>query len=388
MKLKFSYSKFLLIIGLFVFIRCTPPETQKYGKDPNGGGGDGTPNNSRFDEKYIIPNGTSGALSVEYSKYHFKKNEKRDIIIRGQYIQGVSEYIWFDNPDNGNVENAPIGKGPNATINEDDNYFVCPITIKTDGNFNGWDDVKFYVGNKPGVSTYDSDEIDFIKTENRDFTVRYSYEENFHLFQASSDFNQKQMIVDCFKTANTSLNFVTDKVLTEYMTWFFDDQEDQTRQLWNWCLASIRPGINAKKYVGLIGASDFESDEVSAFQVGLTLNGIPYDNNTKFDVFSIVWKSRIFSNYPTEEQGIALVATHELGHARGELLTTNEEGYVKYLTIGDHESGHNGKHKEYCVIRYADNMSSDARGEHYKKPQFCEGHKQMLYNITWLEGEQ
>ncbi len=102
--------------------------------------------------------------------------------------------------------------------------------------------------------------------------------------------------------------------------------------------------------------------------------------------YSLIWNERTTNTSIdcVSYSNLAKSILHELGHARAGNLT-NGNGYFEQLTDDTHKEGHNGKNKKTCVMCYSDEMTDEQMGQWIKEPQFCEGHLQMLLNITLKE---
>ena len=419
MKLKF-YKKYYLVMSLLLYIfavSCSGYQPEEGGGDPNNNGGDGTTNNPRFDETYIIPDYSTTGYSVftEYEKYFFKTNETRDIFIRGIYTKGVTNYVWFYNPSNSNkIEEIAIGKTTGAFIDSTNNYFVCPISIVTKNNISDWNGVVFYVGSKAGESTYSSLNFNIEKInedDKREMKVYYA-----HLLETDIlNDGIKNSVNNVFAMCNTTIiyadavtsggaggntlpepdsvniTFTDNDIVNGFavVAWL---KSKGLVEVYEDYISDPYPYKNREYIVILNGFYDATTEGKYEDATATTICN-NYDGDEYGTRYIIIWSNETPTDYETTDLGLVHDIAHEFGHARGALFPTMNR-YISLLTNGDpvgntlsHEDGHDGKHQEYCLMRYTSYMSYDALEESKKNIIFCDRHKQMLLNTNWTETE-
>ena len=91
--------------------------------------------------------------------------------------------------------------------------------------------------------------------------------------------------------------------------------------------------------------------------------------------YSFVFVDRVIAvghSEANQKKDFDRIVIHELGHQRG------------IITYTDHTIGHNGTNKRTCVMfNPSDITDNTLLQSYYNGASFCEGHRQLLYNIFW-----
>lgn len=318
------------------------------------------------------------------------------------------------------IEKWEILDGVNAIINEQDDYFVIPIKINIDNidNIEDWDGTYFYpVVDPNGYSTnLPNCTLNLIKineANKREMKVYYSHVDGKDwLEDIFADGSGKKILSDAFYDIGVSLTFVdlpignaggntipvpangfryvSGSSPDDYAREIIKDFKDAGMEE---VYLDGNTEIHNKEYLAIL--NNYQDDSgMDIDVVGQTVSKNYPDAGTRY---SFIWSDRLD---PTEYESVFIAfkntILHELAHAKGSLFP-NRLPYYSQLTNEDndisktHEKGHNGKGKQYCLLRYLYNaqQDSDVIFDKAKKTTYlCEGHRQMILNSNWNETEE
>lgn len=368
----------LLIVVALIFPSCGPTTDE-----------DGGPITPPSEGSYFIPYiedipSTNSKIETQYPIYNFVDGEIRNIYVYGldrDYISVINAY----------EENSIKGQTffDKFFVNEQNKeQFTAPIEISTYGIY---DNTNITVKAMNGETIYATTSFQLNLYNLRKYeithyckvqqeTTVYGILQNEFNVPSENPINVKTTIENIFEEAGTELIWpgignTIDVVYDAFITL----TSSYGQELYNWVTQEADIYLNNPNDILLVGWGSYVN-YIGEEILGVT---IPYPNGGRA---CFVFQTKTYAATGSQASSLdkieakIMVISHELGHARGKNLVTDENnpyGYHKYLTDNEtHTFGHNGNHKNFCI------MYGFLGGEQIHNPHFCEGHQQMLLNIN------
>jgi len=204
------------------------------------------------------------------------------------------------------------------------------------------------------------------------------------LVKATGDenFNTRNRVKNEFNRVNTELEISDDQTTPNNS--LITLSSNYAEELLNWVYNYVPPDEPKNNFVRLYGMRGYIQG--SGFPANSAFSGImiPATSGEDKHGYAFVFEELLSAGF--RKEGRVYTTVHELGHARVMRLE-NIESYVWFLSTNEqeHRDGHNGTYKNTCVMHWSSTRTTEQMKYLYERPRFCEGHKQMLLNVSWVE---
>jgi hypothetical protein len=356
----------------------------------------------RIDPEAYDLNFLNTQIRSEYSVIECVPGESRQFFVGGVRGNSDQTYVGVFDQNVNNVGTYQLRNDKNAILYSLDSQnplygkYTAPLRFDAPSLIGG-----YYYSVRLGsqsLTPYVSASIQIEVVQRREYSIEYSYAPGYDIFPLGSDPNpdkgldMKTSIERAFALAGTTvkisnLPWPSDASTTlEYNVEYVPSNQSLGRdeQLDQWALYHRSGGLLHDTHIAPVFSfsklifmntlhvevqTPAEWTNLAARTFSVT---DPSNNSTQGSTFLFVdWigRTNLTGDYRTREYDRAII--HELGHQRG-------------ITL-DHDLGHNGVKKPICVVFQPDHFAGNTQQllEYLTVSQFCEGHNQLLLNVTW-----